>query len=111
MHESALARRLVEIVLERAGEARVLAVRGWVAETERLDPQALRFHFDAHARGTAAAGADLKLELIHVEVRCTACATRYQPEHHVTLCPECGSTEAELLGRTGFGVEAIDVRE
>jgi hydrogenase nickel incorporation protein HypA/HybF len=112
MHETALAKRILEVALaglSEAGASRVLSVRGFIAETERLDPESLAFHFAAHARGTPAAGAELRLELVHVKARCRACGAVYEPEHHVTLCPECSSADAELLGETGFGVREIDV--
>lgn len=120
MHESSLARQLLEVVLDRAGAAdagargqakvqRIRAVRGWVAETETLSRESLGFHFAAHARGTVAEGAALELRLVHVEARCRACGQRYAPEHHLLLCPGCGSIEGELLGQTGLGIEALEV--
>jgi hydrogenase nickel incorporation protein HypA/HybF len=112
MHETSIAKQIVERVLEYAAEAgavRVIAVRGWVAETEQLQQAALAFHFDAHARGTPAAGAELQLALRHVHARCTACGTEYAPEHHLTLCPECGSTQATLSGPVGLGIDSISV--
>jgi hydrogenase nickel incorporation protein HypA/HybF len=112
MHESSLARRILDAVLERAGDAgaqRVRAVRGWIAETEALSPESLDFHFSAHARGTAAEGARLDLRLVHVEARCRSCGATYAPEHHLLLCPACGSTDGEELGETGLGIEALEV--
>lgn len=112
MHESSLARQILDVVLERAARAsarKVRAVRGWIAETESLSPHSLAFHFAAHARGTPAEGARLELRLIHVEARCRACGTTYAPEHHLLLCPACGSTDGEELGETGLGIEALEV--
>lgn len=112
MHESSLAKQVLDAVLARAEEedaARILSVRGWVAETETLSAESLRFHFAAHARGTPADGARVELRLIHVEARCASCKTTYAPEHHVLLCPACGSAEGELLGPTGLGVDSIEV--
>ena len=109
MHESALARRLVAAVLERTAGARVRVVRGWVAESEALSPESLAFHFAAHARGTLAEDARLELELTRVEARCRACGRTYTPEHHVVLCPACGSGDAELLGEAGLGLHALEV--
>jgi hydrogenase nickel incorporation protein HypA/HybF len=112
MHESSLARRILEAVLARSGAARrVRVVRGWVAETETLSADSLDFHFRAHAAGTAAADARLELRLEHVEARCGGCGARYRPEHHLLLCPSCGATGGELLGRTGLGIDSIDVEE
>ena len=114
MHESALARQLLRVVIERAaasGSARVTRVSGWVAETETLSRESLELHFSAAARGTIAEGASLALELEHVRARCSACSTEYAPEHHVLSCPTCGDVGGELLGRTGIGIDSIDVRQ
>jgi len=115
MHESALARQILELTLAAAGRAggaamrAVRAVRGRVAETEALSAGSLELHFRAHARGTPAAAARLELELVHVEARCRACGAIYRPEHHVLLCERCGSTDGEELGATGLWIESIEL--
>jgi hydrogenase nickel incorporation protein HypA/HybF len=112
MHETSLARQVLDAVLQHAehhGASRVRQVRGWVAETESLSPESLSLHFAAHAQGTKAEGARLLLQLIHVEARCRPCGRTYAPEHHLLLCPDCGSTDGEELQQTGLAVTAIDV--
>jgi len=110
MHESALARQLVNAIVERVPPGqRALRVRGWLAETEALDAGSIRLHFDALATGTPAEGAELDLKLTHVRARCDGCGEVYLPEHHLTVCPACGSLEGTLLDRTGMGIEALDV--
>ena len=112
MHEAALAREILAAVLDRAareGARRVLVVRGWVAADEVLSPASLAFHFDAHARGTAAEQARLDLRLLRQSARCRACGETYEPDHHVVLCPGCGSTDGERLGPAGVGIESMDV--
>lgn len=112
MHESALGRQILDAVVEKAvgeGARQVRIVRGWVAETETLSPESLAFHFSAHARGTLAEGARLELRVIHVEARCRGCGRTYTPEHHLLLCPDCGSTDGDLLGQTGLGIDALEV--
>lgn len=111
MHESSLAKHILDLGLERAGGARLRVVRGWVAETESLSPGSLQLHFDLHARGTAAEGARLELELVHVRAKCRGCGEIYLPEHHVLICPRCSGTEAEELGETGLKIESIEVDE
>lgn len=112
MHEASLARQILAIVLQHARDkdaVRVRAVHAHVAETETLSRDSLAFHFAAHARGTPAAGAHLDIRIIHVEAQCHDCGHTYAPESHLILCPSCGSTEADLLGDTGVGVETIEV--
>lgn len=112
MHESSLGRDIVRAVVEKAREAgakHVRLVRGFVAETEWLNPEAIIFHFNAHARGTVAEGARLELKTSWLEADCKQCGKRYKPDHHVLLCPHCGSTEANVLGEPGLRIESIDV--
>ena len=114
MHESSLAKQVLSAVLDRVGSepgGRVVRVRGWLAETESLSHQSIAFHFAALAKGTVCEGAELALDLRHVEARCSACENVYAPEHHVTLCPACGSTEAELLGPTGVYIDSVDLED
>ncbi len=113
MHESAIAKRVLTVVLDRAaadGASRVVAFRGRVAESERLSNESLAFHFAAHARGTIAEGASLKLELSEVRVRCDACGTTYIPDHHVRICPRYNCSEGRLTGEEGVWIEDVDVR-
>lgn len=112
MHEASLARDLLGAVLGSlpAGVlVRVTSVRGWVGETEALSPDSLRFHFAAFAHGTPAEGASLDLRVEHIEATCNACGATYLPEHHLTICPHCGSTDGEILGEPGVKIEEIDV--
>jgi hydrogenase nickel incorporation protein HypA/HybF len=112
MHESSLAKQIVEMALARAsaeGARVVRRVDGWVAETEKLSTDSLRMHFERHAQGTAAEAAALNLRLVHVEARCDACGQDYPPDHHLLVCPHCGHVGGKLLGRTGVGLESLEV--
>jgi len=113
MHESQLARRLLDLVLARACEAgagKVRRVQGRLGEMEALSADALAFHFRALARGTAAEQAELAIRLQHVEARCRACDRIYLPDH-VLLCPACASTDGELLGEVGLVVESLEIED
>lgn len=112
MHESLLAKQILTAVLDSTDTdepRRIKRVFGWIAETEALKPDALQFHFQAHARQTAAENAILHLKLVHVNARCNACGREYPPEHHLTLCPNCGSCDGRLLSRTGIGIDTIEL--
>jgi hydrogenase nickel insertion protein HypA len=114
MHESALARRLLEATIEAArecGTRRVTAIRGWIAESEPLDRGSIQAHFAAGAAGTIAEGARLYLRLEHIAARCVECRANYLPAGHLTLCPHCGSPCAELTGKTGAGIESLEVED
>jgi hydrogenase nickel incorporation protein HypA/HybF len=110
MHERALARQIVEASVARAeGAARVVAVHGWVAETEALSRESLEAHFASCALGTIAEGARLEFQVTHVAARCSRCGATFSPEAHVLVCPSCGGVEVAVLGRTGLGIDRIVV--
>jgi hydrogenase nickel incorporation protein HypA/HybF len=112
MHESHIARTLLREVLARAtleGARRVVSVRGRVAESETIAGESIGLSFAAMARGTIAEGARLDLSVEHVEARCRRCGALHRPEHHVVLCPSCGSPDGELVSPTGLWIESIDV--
>ncbi len=111
MHESSLARGILAAVLDALPDepVRVVSVHGRLAETEALSAEAIGLHFGALAAGTPAAAARLELELEHVRARCHGCGAVYLPDHHVTLCPDCGGTEADLLGEPGLRVDRVEV--
>jgi hydrogenase nickel incorporation protein HypA/HybF len=112
MHESSLGRDIVRLVVEKAREAeatRVKRVTGFIAETEWLNPEAIVFHFQAHAQGTIAEGAQLELATLWIEADCANCGIRYKPDHHVLLCPQCGSIDAKLSHEPGLRIESIEV--
>jgi hydrogenase nickel incorporation protein HypA/HybF len=114
MHESTLAKRLLDAALEIAreqGARRVHSVHGWIAESEPLNRNSIEAHFVASARGTLADGARLELEIDHVGARCAECGATYLPTGHLTLCLRCGSPDAELTGRTGAGIRSIEVED
>ena len=111
MHETALAKRILVEVLDRAGGRTVRTVRGVIAEDEALSREALAFHFRGHARGTSAELAELELELRRVSARCTSCGHVFLPDHHVRICPSCDAAGATLDGETGVFIDSIVVEE
>jgi hydrogenase nickel incorporation protein HypA/HybF len=109
MHETSLAKKILEHVLARANGRVVRRIQGAIAEDEVLAQAALEFHFRAHARGTVAEAATLDLTLRHLSAQCKKCGRSFLPDHHVRICPECGSHETELEGEPGVFIASIDV--
>ena len=113
MHEAALARQILRVVLDRAQAVharQVVRVRGWVAETERLSPESLCLHFQAAAGGPAAAAA-LEFSVIAITARCRQCGMKFTPDHHLVLCPRCGAADdAALSHPAGYAIDSLEVR-
>lgn len=113
MHESALAKQILEVALDAAraaGATRVTSVRGDLTEAEDLRGESVAFHFSAHARGTAAESAQLDLTLHRVRAQCTHCGTEYEPDH-IPLCPLCESTAARITVPARLAIHSVETSD
>ncbi len=112
MHEMSLAEGVLRIIEENAKNgnySRVLVVRLEIGALSHVEPEALRFCFDAVIRGSLADGA--RLEILETEGRgyCLGCgkevtvAARYDP------CPDCGAYQVQVTGGDELRVRDLEV--
>ncbi len=71
--------------------ARVRRVRLEVGALAGVEPEAMRFSFDAVTRGTLAQGASLEIVPVPGEAWCVNCARAQPVVRRYDECPECGS--------------------
>ncbi len=112
MHEMALTENVVEIVCEEArkqGFDRVRIVRLRVGDMAAVEPEALRFCFDAVSRGTAAEGAALEIRRAPGEGRCLDCGEAVPREARFADCPACGGRRVQLTSGDELRVEELEV--
>jgi hydrogenase nickel incorporation protein HypA/HybF len=94
MHEISLIESVVAIVEDerrKQGFSRVRAIRLAVGMLGHAEPDALRFCFDAVARGTIADGARLEITMVPGEGVCSACREIVSIEDRFADCPLCGA--------------------
>ena len=90
MHEMALAESVLETVRECARREGLTAVREVRLEIGRLsavEPEALRFCFDAVVRGSLAEGARLEILEVPGAAWCFACNTSVPLDSRAGACP------------------------
>lgn len=101
MHEMALAESVVEIVERRAAEVgagRIVLVRLEIGALSHVEPQALRFAFEAVALGSIAEGAELKIARPPGRALCTDCGAAVRIDHLGAPCPQCGGFGLQVSG-------------
>jgi hydrogenase nickel incorporation protein HypA/HybF len=104
MHELALSESIVDLVVDAARYERIAQVTRVVVElgaAASVDSDALLFCFPIAAAQSLAAGAELVIEKIALQVRCDSCRVDFAPDELFAPCPRCG----------GFGGEVIAGRE
>lgn len=119
MHESLIARQIVDVVsfeVARRGAKGVRSVDVEVGALEGLRAEDLRAAFDAAAVGTPVEGANLRVAVAAVQGVCPSCRQTRPvdvPEEHrhdppSLACPVCGAP-LETEGGRGFVVRSASL--
>ncbi|HTP98451.1 MAG TPA: hydrogenase maturation nickel metallochaperone HypA [Casimicrobiaceae bacterium] len=110
MHELALAegvREIVEDTARRHGAQRVSVVRLELGALSHVEPEALRFCFDAVMRGGLAEGASLAIARTPGQAWCMPCARAVALARVGDACPCCGSYQ--LAVTQGDAMRVVDI--
>jgi len=114
MHELTITQSVVEICVERAARqsarTRVKQVTLEVGALAAVMPDALRFCFDACARGTPVEGAELEIIEIPGRARCLDCASEVAVCGLFGTCA-CGSSKLVLIAGEELRVKQMEVEE
>ncbi len=112
MHEMSLAENVVSIVDAAAkaeGSTRVIAIWLEIGALSCVAPDALRFCFDAIARGTVAEGARIEIITVPGEGTCGSCAKSAIMTALYDLCPHCGQPGLQPNRGTEMRVKEIEI--
>ena len=112
MHEMSLAEgvlQLIEDARRRQAFARVLAVRLEVGALAGVEPDAMRFCFDAVTRGSVAEGARLEIVSAPGMGCCMGCGDTVPMAQLYGDCPHCGSAQVQVTGGTELRVSELEV--
>jgi len=82
-----------------------------IGELAALDPEALRFCFEAIIRSTDMEGLELEIEICPFRYRCRACGHEFIVRDYETQCPQCASTNTECIGGQELDLAYLEVEE
>ena len=108
MHELAITQSVVDGVSERFGEARIHRVILQIGRLSGVVPDAVRFCFEACARGTTLEGAVLEIDETPAVARCRDCSSSVTMHEVYDLC-SCGSANLDVLAGRELKVRAVEV--
>ena len=112
MHEMALCRGVVQIIEEQAeanAYTRVKTVRLEIGPLATVEPEALRFCFDAATRGTLAENAKLDIITTTASAWCFSCEETVTISERNGVCPDCGSYQVQVAGGDELRIKELEV--
>jgi hydrogenase nickel incorporation protein HypA/HybF len=112
MHEMSLCEGVLRILEDHAksqGFARVKTVRLEIGGLSGVEPEAMRFCFDAVMRDTLADHADLEIIEIPGRAWCMQCAKTVQVRRRFDPCPDCGSYQLQVTGGDEMRIKELEV--
>jgi len=110
MHELGIAQNILQIVQQSVPEKQASDVRGIrirVGQLSGVVPASLDFCFSAIINDTEMRKARLQIEQVPLTSECRECKHRFQMEDLAFFCPECKSTNLELI--SGRELEILEI--
>jgi hydrogenase nickel incorporation protein HypA/HybF len=111
MHEMALAEEVLQIVEDaarREGFRRVRALWLEIGQLSSVEPEAMRFCFEAVARDSVADGARLEIVAVAGSAWCETCAAPVALANFGDACPDCGGYRLKVTGGTQMRVQQLE---
>lgn len=114
MHELGIAQSVLEEVSVEAARhpgARPVKVSMRIGELAAVDPEALRFAFEALTMDTELAGLQLEIETCPRRHRCLDCSTEFLVKDFDFRCPHCGSTRNQCVSGEQLELAFLELEE
>jgi len=112
MHELAITKSMLDLVLEqaeKAGAKEVEKINLVIGEMTGVVGRCVQFYFDFLSKGTAAEGAALAFKVIPTTAKCLSCHKDFKLGEFDWTCPHCRSNNIEIVGGKELFVESIEV--
>jgi len=112
MHELAITQGLVDLVLDhakRAGAKKVLKINVVAGELSGYVDECMQFYYEQLSKGTIAEEARLSFKRIPTQGRCRECNKEFVIADMNWICPDCNSSNVQLVKGMELFVESIEV--
>lgn len=112
MHEMSLAEGVLQVLEDAARQQqfhKVVTVWLEIGQLSGVEPEAMKFCFDAVTRDSIAQGARLEIISLPGIGWCTACAVSVPMSDALGECPHCGGYRMQVSGGTEMRVKELEV--
>jgi hydrogenase nickel incorporation protein HypA/HybF len=114
MHEVGIAASVLDAVRAEVGKhpgrrAAVVALR--IGELAGVDPESLRFGFEALVKESELEPLRLEVEYLPRVQRCLDCNGSFQADRYTLACPACDSLRGECISGDELDIARIELEE
>ncbi|GAH31250.1 unnamed protein product [marine sediment metagenome] len=112
MHELAITKSMLDLVLEQAEKAEakeVGRINLVIGEMCGVVEECVEFYFDFLSKGTSAEGATLSFKMVPTKARCRGCDRLFELKEFDWTCPYCQGNNMEIVAGRELFVESIEV--
>ena len=112
MHELSITKSMLDLVLDQAqknGAEKVQGINLVIGEMSGVVDDCVRFYFDFLSKGTIAEGAHISVKIVPVQARCRECGKQFKFNGLDWLCPNCGTTQINIVEGKELYLESIEV--
>jgi len=110
MHETMVAENLIAVITNEAAKRNVKPIGAKIScgKLYAINDEALRFAFEAIAKGTPCEGLKLEIEHKPIRARCKKCNETFEADISNPKCPKCKGNDFELLPDAPLLLEEIE---
>lgn len=112
MHEMSLCESVLEILEQQSRQQNYRKVtRVWleIGALSSVEPDAMRFCFDAVMQGSLADNAQLEIVTVRGQAWCLQCNKNVLIEQRYDICPECGGFQLQVNDGEQMRIKELEV--
>jgi hydrogenase nickel incorporation protein HypA/HybF len=110
MHELTVVENLLRLALQHGEGVPVTDLYIVIGQLSSFVDESVQFYWDIISEGTPAAGARLHFQRVAAEMQCNDCGQQYRLREDQFVCPNCGSSNIQLLCGNEFYLDSIEVK-
>ena len=100
MHELSIATSIFDVLIAEMNQRHLKTVAKVglrIGALTNVDPESLRFGFEAISAGTQLEGSELMIEKVPIKAHCRKCGSQFEATDFVFICPNCSSSDNEVI--------------
>ena len=114
MHEMGIANSILDSVRTEAGRfpgRHICKVGVRIGELAGVDPEAMRFCFEALVRGSDLEPLELEIDYRVRQLECQSCGRSFAATIEEVACPQCGGAASRLIAGDELELAYLEVED